>query len=62
MQQKNRFEVGLKYGVACASASQGRVSYPQEVEGWSEVSTPFFVDRILNTNYQWQCFEGCPIQ
>ena len=23
------------------TASRGRVSYPQEVEGWSEVSTPF---------------------
>ena len=33
---------GLKYGAVCARrTSRGWVSYPQEVEGWSEVSTPF---------------------
>ena len=38
------------------------ISYPQEVEGRREVSTLFFVDKTLSTNYQWQRFEGCPIQ
>ena len=42
--------------------SHGRVSYPQELEGWSKESTLLFVDRTLGTNYQRQCFEGCPIQ
>ena len=44
-QKKRRFEMGgcgLKYGAACARRTgRGWVSYPQEVEGWSEVSTPF---------------------
>ena len=31
-------------------SSRGRVSYPQEVEGWSEVSTPFlYIGPLVQT-------------
>ena len=45
-----------------ATPGQGRVNYPQEVEGWSKVSTIFCTLDPYSTNYQRQCFEGCPIQ
>ena len=44
---------GLKYGAACARKTgrqQVEITYPQEVEGWSEVSTFFlYIGPLLQT-------------
>ena len=37
-----KFLLLVEYSIGCTADI--RVSYSQEVEGWSEVSTPFFVD------------------